>query len=157
MAATIVIGVGSRSQGDDAVGLEVARRLGGRVPAEIAVVEQDGDGGGIFEALAGAGAAVIVDAALSGAPPGSINRWDAAARPLPAGMLRVSTHAFGLAEAVELARALGSLPARCTVLAVEAGRFGIGEAMSPAVAAAIEPAVQAVLAELALIREPADA
>ena len=90
-------------RGDDAAGLEVARRAGG--------VEHEGDATRLLDAWAGADDVVVVDAAASGAPPGTLRWFDASAAPLPAAQLRSSTHAFGVADAIELARALGA-PAR---------------------------------------------
>ena len=61
-----------------------------------------------------------------------------AATPLPRGALGMSTHGFGLAEALELARALGQLPRRCIVYAIEGASFETGAPLSPEVAAAVD-------------------
>jgi hydrogenase maturation protease len=47
---------------------------------------------------------------MTGAAPGTIRRLDAIAQPFPKGAFRRSTHAFGVAEAIELSRAMGELP-----------------------------------------------
>jgi hydrogenase maturation protease len=80
---------------------------------------------------------VVVDAAASGAPPGTIRRFDARAGRLPARLMRSSTHALGVPEAIELARALGRLPARVEVYAIEGARFTAGAELSPAVEQAV--------------------
>ena len=54
------------------------------------------------------------------------------------------THAFGLAEAVELARALRRLPQRLVLVGVEAVGFDYGAPLSPEVAAAVHGAVDTV-------------
>ena len=59
---------------------------------------------------AGADEVVVVDAVRSGAPPGTRAPLRRAGEPLPPALRGASTHAFGLAEAIELARALGRLP-----------------------------------------------
>jgi hydrogenase maturation protease len=51
--------------------------------------------------------------------------------------MRCSTHALGVAEAIELARALGRLPARLEVYAIEGARFTAGAGLSPAVEQAV--------------------
>ena len=61
---------------------------------------------------------------------------------------RGGTHALGLAAVVELARALGRLPERVVVVGVEAERFDHGVPLSPAVAAAVTPAADAVASAL---------
>ena len=84
----------------------------------------------------GAGEVIVVDAARSGAAPGTVHRLDGLAEPVAHG--QGSTHAFGLAETLALARALGRAPARLTVIGIEGERFGAGEELSPAVASAVE-------------------
>jgi hydrogenase maturation protease len=68
---------------------------------------------------------------------------------LPAGLFRVSTHRFGLADALELARALGRLPPRVVVYGIEGSRFAPGRPMSPAVAAAVERLAGVLSTEMA--------
>ena len=64
-------------------------------------------------------------------------------------MLRSSTHAFGVADAVELARALDRLPERLDVYAIEGASFAAGAPLSPAVAAAIDELADLLAAEAA--------
>jgi hydrogenase maturation protease len=122
----MVIGVGNPWRGDDAAGLEVARRTGG--------VQHEGDCTRLLDAWEGHDDVVVVDAALSGAAPGTVHRVGA---PLPV-TLRSSSHAFGVAEAVELARALGRLPRGLRVCAIEGSDFALGPGLSPEVEAAVE-------------------
>jgi hydrogenase maturation protease len=134
-----VIGLGNEWRHDDGVGLEVARRLGGR--------GLDGEPIGLVEALAGDDGVVIVDAVSSGAPPGTLHRFDAAGEPLPARLFGTSsTHALGLAEALELARSLGRLPDRVLVYGIEAGDCSFGKGLTPRVAHAVNRVVEEVRA-----------
>jgi hydrogenase maturation protease len=130
----VVIGVGNALRADDAAGLAVVRRLRARPGLDIE--EQSGEATALLDALRGRAGALIVDAA-AGANPGRLHRLDAAAGPLPQGMFGVSTHGFGVAEGVELARALGALPPVCVVYAVEGERFETGAPMSEAVQRAL--------------------
>lgn len=141
----VVIGVGNRWRGDDAAGLAVARRLRSLAGSRLTVREHSGDAVDLADAWAGAERVTIVDAASSGAPAGTIHRMDASARPLPTRLLRSSTHEFGVPDAIELARALGRLPARLEVYAIEGADFAPGDTLSAPVAGA----VAAVAAELA--------
>ncbi len=63
----------------------------------------------------------------------------------PPRVFRGSTHALGLGEAIELARALGRLPGRLLVYGVEGADFGTGEGLSPAVTAALGPLADELL------------
>lgn len=132
----LLIGVGNAWRGDDGAGLAVARRA--RELGAPRVLAYEGDAVALLEAWAGAGHAVIVDAAASGAPAGTLHTFDARAAPLPVTLLRSSTHAFGVADAVELARALDRLPERLDVYAIEGGDFALAAGLTPPVAAAVE-------------------
>jgi hydrogenase maturation protease len=141
-----VIGVGNAYRGDDGVGPAVAELVRARAPElEVRLCEQEASR--LLDAWAGAGLALVVDAVSSGAAPGTVHRFEAADEPIPAAVFRGSTHAFGVAETVELGRALGRLPGRLVVYGVEGEVFAAREGLSPAVAAAVEPLVAELLEE----------
>ena len=146
MSRVVVVGVGNAYRGDDGAGLAVAERVRGLVEGvEVVTCEQEASR--VIDAIEGRDAAVLVDASSSGATPGTIHRFDASIEPVPARSFRSSTHAFGVAEAIELARALGKLPGTVVVYGIEGEEFSAGEGLSAAVAAAVEPAVDAVMGE----------
>jgi hydrogenase maturation protease len=139
----IIIGIGNPDRGDDAAGRLVAQLLSKKLPA-ITVVELDGEVTSLLSHLETASAAWLIDACQSGAPAGTIRRFDAAATALPKNLGDLSSHALGLAEAIELARALRRLPTRCTVYAIEGASFEHGAPVSPAVAKASEDVAEQV-------------
>jgi hydrogenase maturation protease len=144
----IVIGVGNPDRGDDGAGREVARRL--RALGGAASVEEcDGDVSRLLEHFAGRDEVILIDACVSGAPAGTVRRIDVAQTPLPCGTFGLSSHGVGLAEAVELSRALGQLPRRCIVYAIEGETFEAGAALSPAVARAVGEVVAQARREIA--------
>ena len=145
---TVVIGVGNPMRGDDAAGVAVAERLRDRVPAGVEVVSCAEEPSRLIETWEGADAVVLVDTVASGAPPGTLHRFDAGAEPIPARELRSSTHAIGIAETIELARALGRLPERVVVYGIEGGGYVPGSELTAPVEAGVEQAVAAVLADL---------
>ncbi len=135
----LLLGVGNRDRGDDAVGPIVAERLRRLVPGSVSVHECSGEAATLVERLAGAYAAYIVDAAVSGtAAIGTVRRFDAHATPLPPLATGVSTHGLGLADALALAQSLGHMPGVCVVHVVEARDFSPGAALSPPVLQAVE-------------------
>ena len=145
---TLIIGLGNEYRRDDAVGLVVARRVREAAPESARVLEESGEGASLMESWQDADAVILIDAVHSGAKPGTLHRLDAHAQPIAKKFFRFSTHAFGVAEAIELARALGRLPPRLIVYGVEGKRFEAGVGLSPEVAAAAQAVVERVLAEL---------
>jgi hydrogenase maturation protease len=147
-ARQVVLGVGNEYRGDDAAGLAVATRLDGRVPEGVAIVPCEQEPSRLIDAWHGTTAAIVIDASSSGAPAGTVHRFDASTDAVPAGVFRSSTHAFGVNDAIELARALGTLPPRVLVYGVEGECFDAGVGLTPSVEAAVEEAAQAVLTDL---------
>ena len=136
-----VIGIGT-AHADDAAGLAVAALLASRpLPAGVFVLSCARPLPDLLDALDGADAAVLVDAARTGGAPGALHRF----APGDLAQLRSpSSHGLGVAQALALASALGRAPARVELLAIEAGPLR-GEALSPAVAASIAGAAEAAL------------
>ena len=142
---TLILGIGNRFRRDDGVGPAVADRLAALgIPAQ----EHSGEGAGLIDAWSGAARVVVVDATQSGAAPGTIARLDAVDAAPPRGLFRYSSHLFGLAEAVETARALGRLPENLVIWGIEGAEFGFGDTLTPVVAAAAEAVAQRIAADL---------
>jgi hydrogenase maturation protease len=118
------------------------------MPDGVDLLEREGEPTALIDAWEGADSLWLVDAISSGAEAGSVHRLDASDRELPAGLFSTSTHHVGLAEAVELARALGRLPRQVVVYGVEGGSFAVGEELTPAVAHAVDQVANAVREEV---------
>ena len=147
-ARILVIGAGNEYRSDDAVGLVVARRLRQLSLGNVTVIEASGEGTDLMESWKGADRVIIVDAASSGAKPGTIHRIDARAQRIPTGLLRYSTHAFSVGEAVELARTMNRLPSRMVIYGIEGERFDEGTVLSRAVQESVDTVVDLVLKQL---------
>ena len=116
------------------------------------VVEHE-DPTALIEVWSGYDLAVVADAVVSGGEPGTVHLLTTGMDLPPlvgavAATPRGGTHGFGLASALELSRALGTLPRRVVVVGVEAASFDHGAPLSAPVAAAVEAATQQVLAVL---------
>ena len=144
----VIIGVGNEYRSDDGVGVVIARRLKAQLPTEIKILEASGEGVSLLEAWQGATSVVVLDAAHSGAPPGTIHRFDASTEAIPSAFLNYSTHAFSVAEAVELSRVLHELPPRMIVYGIEGSNFEAGVELSPVVEDAVTLVVARVVSEL---------
>lgn len=132
----LLIGVGNAYRRDDGVGPLVLQHVAARCP-QARLVEAWGEGAALMETWRDEDAVVIVDAARPAGNPGRVVRMDASRVRVPASLLFLSTHLFGVAEAVETARALGTLPPSVVLYAVEGADFSWGEGPTPAVAAAV--------------------
>ncbi|WP_306535009.1 hydrogenase maturation protease [Geobacter sp.] len=144
----IVVCVGNDLVADDAVGYEVFRRLAD-FPLTPGVTLHYAAVGGIalLDYLTDEDSAmIVVDAVQFGAPTGTIHklRWDE----LPDfGSGAISAHFIGLKETIDIGRLLypERLPSTVTLVGIEGRRFNqTRDAMSPEVAAAIEPAVACI-------------
>jgi hydrogenase maturation protease len=148
--STRVIGVGSPF-GDDRAGWEVVAALeaalrSAAVPGrQVDIRACDRPGAALVQMLAGVQHAVIIDVALSAGSRAGCVRW-LSEREIEARRV-LSSHGFGLAEALALARALGDAPSRVSVLAISATHLE-GEALSDPVREAVPVAVREVLARL---------
>ena len=131
----LVLGIGNDWRGDDAAGLEVARRL---CAAGLRAIAWERDPSNLIDAWEQEPAVILVDAVRSGAAGGTVHRLDASAGALPARLFRGSTHHLSVAEAVELARCLGRLPARVEFIGIEGRRFEAGVGLTPEVARAVD-------------------
>lgn len=159
----LVVGVGNRDRGDDAVGPIVAEVMARRWPSALEAVVVEGDLSTLALRWGPEHRVVVVDAMVSGAEPGTsvAIEWPAAGPagpvgvgPVGVGSTPASTHSIGLAAALELARLLGRLPSALTVVGVEGAAFDLLTPLSPAVAAAVEPVVGRVASLLGLVPSP---
>ncbi len=149
----LVIGVGNELRGDDGAGVWVARRLRADPRAVgIDVREEQGDATRLLGAWRGYGTTIVIDAARSGATPGTVQRLDASDAPLAgAADCSTSTHALALGETIELARTLGQLPARVIVYAIEGRAFELGDSISESTRAAVVSVAAAVLRDASAV------
>jgi hydrogenase maturation protease len=143
-----VIGVGHEGRRDDGAGVRVARLVRALLWPHVRMKECAGDAPTLLEAWRDEPAVVVVDAISSGAPAGSVRRLDVTGSPLPAEFFRSSTHALGLAEAVELARSLGRLPATLIVYGIEGKDFGPGSQLSYPVECSVREAALLITEEI---------
>ena len=139
------IGLGNGMRGDDAVGLLVARRLRREVEDRVDVIEAEMAGVDLVELMKGANVVILIDAARSGQAPGTIHRLDASVGPIGRGIFPQSSHALGTVDSLELARAMGVLPATVIVYGVEAENTEAGQRLSPPVAKALNQIVARIV------------
>jgi hydrogenase maturation protease len=155
-ARVLVAGIGNIFMGDDAFGVEVARRLAERpLPAGVEVGDFGIRGIDLMYALGeGYDAAVFVDAVPRGEPPGTLSVIEPE---LEEGEATIDAHGMDPVKVLSLARQVGSVPERILVVGCEPGvrmtgdeEEVVGELSAP-VRAAIDDAVglvESVIREL---------
>jgi hydrogenase maturation protease len=130
------------------VGPAVARAVADLALESVTVLEHSSEGAGLLEMWEGRDMVILVDAVSSGGMPGTVHRLDACATPIPVGLFHHSSHAFGVAEAVELGRAVGRLPPRLLVYGVVGERFASGNGLTGAVEGAVSGVVDCIVRDV---------
>lgn len=144
----LLIGVGNEFRSDDGVGFVIARKLKTKCLPNTEVIEESGDGGVLMETWKGTNRVILFDAMLAGVAPGTIYRFEAHTQPISTKFFHCSTHAFGVAEAIELARILHQLPSYFIVYGIEGKTFEAGTGLSPEVEKAAQDVAERVAQEV---------
>jgi len=144
----LVLGLGNPLVTDDSVGLRVAAKLQPLLAdrPDVDVSEDYWGGLRLMERMVGFDRAIVIDAICTGAPPGTIHHLTPASIPT---QRSTSSHDVNLPTALALGRSAGlHLPGdeHILLVGIEAEDIlSFGEQCTPAVEAAIAPAVQEVL------------
>ena len=147
----LVIGMGNLWRGDDGAGPTLVQLLKRSGTCGVRFAECAQDGTALFSLWKGQPCVVVVDAVSSGAPAGTLHRFDAQRESIPSRFFNYSTHAFSLAEAVEVSRSLGTLPDRLILYGVEGETFGFGRRLSRAVRRAVQKLARSLSVELSTL------
>jgi hydrogenase maturation protease len=142
---TLIAGFGNELRGDDGFGLHVIRRLrdAGIGGPSVDLLEVGTAGLRLAQQLLDPyDRLIVVDAIGRGGPPGTVYALAVDAVEMPAG---VDLHTAVPARALGVARALGGLPPAVWIVGCEPAEVDeLTAALSPAVAAAVDNAVQRV-------------
>lgn len=152
---TLVVGVGNRCRGDDGAGPFVADLLRERGLPNAEIVEHSGEGASLMELWRPFDKVILLDAVSSGGKPGTIYRLAPHEQETPSHFFHYSTHAFSIAEAIEMGRVLGTLPRHLIVFGIEGHCFRAGTALSPEVGCAAPRLVTTVCEELTRLERAA--
>lgn len=143
-----VIGVGNAWRGDDAVGLLAARRLRECLKPPVQVLEAEGDGLALLDLMDGVDRVILIDAVKAGERPGTSMRLDVSTESRWGKYIPCSTHAVGIAEAIDLARALERLPKQVVLYGIEIESVESGAALSDAVRGGLNIVVDQVIKDV---------
>ena len=147
---TIVVGLGNPILGDDGVGWQIARQvqLRSEFPLDVDVDCLSVGGISLMERLIGYDRAILIDSFVTNKNPvGTLFCFSLDELPNQALGHIFSAHDTTLQNALKVGQELGALlPKEITVVAVEAQDvYDFSEQLTPAVAAAVPTAIQAIL------------
>ena len=153
MKKTLILGLGNPILTDDGVGIHVVRALSaGNLPPDVTCAEASVGGLRLLSVITGYEGVILVDS-IQNAQGRSGDIYRLHPHDLKASRHVGSSHDLSLTGALNLGRSLGMpLPedSAITIIAIQAEDvLTLSEECTPAVAAAIPHAVEAVLAELA--------
>lgn len=148
MGTIRVIGVGNVWRGDDAVGLLVARRLRERLGPSVEVIEAEGDGLALLDLMEGVEHVILIDAVKGGGRSGTTVRLDLSVESRWGTAVPCSTHAMGVADAIDLARTLGQLPKQIILYGIEIATVDSGASLTEAVRKGLDIVVEQVYREV---------
>ncbi|HSP09614.1 MAG TPA: hydrogenase maturation protease [Candidatus Dormibacteraeota bacterium] len=147
MTKTLVAGLGNELRGDDAAGLLAARGIRALLLDNVDVEEHSADVAALADSMARHDQVVVIDAVVSGAPPGTVRELDPGSAVTRS---QASSHGLGVVEALAIAHALGAKP-HVRLIGIEGGQFELGTKPSPAVSRAARMIAAHIAAQL---REP---
>ncbi len=147
----LVLGIGNLLLGDEGVGVRAVEALARRfiLSPPVEILDGGTSGMALIEAMACRDGLIVADAVRTGAAPGSVTVLRDAE--VPALFSRkISPHQLGLSDVLTALRLTDEFPGHLTLVGIEPASLAPGIGLTPAVAAAIEPALAQILALLAL-------
>lgn len=147
-ATILVLGLGNILLTDEQVGVRVAEAVAA-APEAAALGIRALDGGTmgltLLVEMEDAAAMVVIDAANLGTEPGHVALFEGVAMDRFLRTRGRNPHDIGLDDMLDGLRLRGAVPDRRALVGIQPAHLGVGEAMTPAVAAAVPQAARAVL------------
>jgi hydrogenase maturation protease len=147
MKSTVIVGIGNPLLTDDAVGVQISRRLAAATVdrRDIDVTELYAGGMSLMEALVGYDRAVLIDAMEGGQNPGTVYHLND--RDLPETKNSFCAHDTSLNAALSVGRLLGlALPGSIEIWGIEPRDLTtFGEELTEAVAQAVPRVVERIM------------
>jgi hydrogenase maturation protease len=157
----LVAGIGNIFQTDDAFGVEVVQRLAGRTLPDGVRVEDFGIRGVhlAYELLEGYDALVLIDAVAMGDPPGTLAviepEVDTTGAVLDASIPAVDAHTMSPDVVLATLANLGGSVEKVLIVGCQPADLQDGMGLTPAVAAAVDDAVEMCCQVVSEIIQPA--
>jgi hydrogenase maturation protease len=143
----LIVGIGNEFRSDDGIGIVTSRKIKERIGERARVIEHGGDGVSLMEEWKNHNKVILIDAVAFGGFPGTIFFIDAARAQIPNETKHHSSHLFGIAEAIETARVLKSLPSELYIYGIEGHSFELGTNISKEVMDASDEVINKIISD----------
>jgi hydrogenase maturation protease len=145
----VVLGVGNIIMGDEGVGVRCVERIEAEhlLPASVVVIDGGTSTNEVMGELEGLDLLVIVDAVVTGAPPGTLVRLEGKEIPT-AFSNKLSPHQHGINDLLATLTFMGRAPNRVVLHGVVPHRIELGLELSAELAAVVPALVANVVAEV---------
>jgi hydrogenase maturation protease len=152
MSQVCIFGIGSPSGDDQAGWLTIDALLASRLDgaAAFAIEKLDRPGANLISRLDNASRVILVDAMQGRGQAGRIHRFDQT--DWPGFSHGLSSHGFGVLDALSLARELGILPPKLEIYGIEIAAVKPGDLPSAAIQAAAQQLARLIAAEWICLR-----
>ena len=147
---TLILGLGNSLLSDEGAGVETIRRL--EATSDLSGVRlMDGGtlGFSLAAPIADSPRLIVVDAATLNEPPGTVRVFEGGAMDLQLSGKGKSVHEVSLADLMDMARLSGTLPRRRALVGIQPAEIDWGDALTPAVEAAVPKAMEEIHALVA--------
>jgi hydrogenase maturation protease len=119
----LILGIGNKFRSDDGAGVVAAEKIKKFGIEKFDVKIVDGEGTEIIETWKGYDNVIIIDAVQENGSAGKIHEINANEDALESDFFNYSSHAFGLAEAINVSRVMNKLPKFLIVYGIEGEHF----------------------------------
>lgn len=148
----MVLGIGNVLMTDEGVGVRVVNDLESRFrfPESVEILDGGTSGMELLDPISGLDHLIVVDAVRSGDPAGTMIRLEDDEVPALF-QTRLSPHQLGLSDVLATLLLMGEFPKHLVLLGCEPKTLKTHMGLTDEVEAAVEPLIEAVLAELRAI------
>lgn len=148
----MVLGIGNVLMTDEGIGIRVVNDLESRFrfPDSVEIMDGGTSGMELLDPISGLDHLIVVDAVRSGDPAGTLIRLEDDEVPALF-QTRLSPHQLGLSDVLATLLLMGEFPKHLVLLGCEPLKLETHMGLTPEVEAAVEPLIEAVLAELKAI------
>jgi hydrogenase maturation protease len=142
---TLILGLGNILLSDEAVGIEVIRRLQSTTDRpDVRFLDGGTLGFTLAAPIAESKRLIVVDAARMGDPPGTVRVFEGDAMDRQLSGKAKSVHEISLADLIDMARLTDTLPRERALVGIEPAEIEWGDALTPVVEAAVPHAMDAI-------------